>query len=74
MIADSILNLRANGLITSPQEDAHVSSELRSQGASLGGGAGVAATTTSSDQDDRPLQEFTGQDNDENDQDDMMEQ
>ena len=35
MIADSILNLQRLGLINSPEEDPHLTSELRLQGAPL---------------------------------------
>ena len=35
MISESILNLNKQGLITAPEDDPHVSSELRQQGAPL---------------------------------------
>ena len=35
VISESILNLKKQGLITAPEDDPHVSSELRQQGAPL---------------------------------------
>ena len=35
MISDSIINLKNEGLITAPEDDPHVTSELRNQGAPL---------------------------------------
>ena len=35
MISDSIINLKEEGLITAPEDDPHVTSELRNQGAPL---------------------------------------
>ena len=40
MIADSIMNLRDRNLILAPEDDPHIASELKKQGAGLQEGAG----------------------------------
>lgn len=51
VIADSILNLKKNELIFSPEDDPHIGSELRAQGATLG----PTSVDTS-----QPLEQSTG--------------